>query len=379
MGEWIPAVRRWVPRRVRYALQRVVPMTGIKLRHARRSNPLADVSSSDVNSFDSPVAAGIVRNAMQYHQHYVRACLEMGVPFRVLDLSGPDWIDRLEDSKCGVFLLWPDAHLPSWNAMIKDRVHVMEHDLGLPVFPTSTEIRLYEDKRRMTYWLQAHRMPHPETWIFYDLGSCERFVRSCPLPIVFKSSFGAAGTGVRIFRDRGRLRRWVRKVFRSGFVPGGYDRRERERGWVVLQEYLPGVREWRLVRIGDSFFGHVKGAAGGMHSGSGLVEWDVPEARHLDLLERVTEEGGFRSMDVDVFETPDGRLLINELQTVFGASHSVDQLRVDGRPGRFVRDGAGSWRFEPGDYARNHCANERVRYVLEEWLPARAAAVVESR
>jgi hypothetical protein len=102
-----------------------------------------------------------------------------------------------------------------------------------------------------------------------------------------------------------------------------------------------------------------------------VVEWDVPEGRHLDLLESVTDEGGFCSMDVDVFETPDGRLLVNELQTVFGASHSVDQLRVDGVPGRFLRGEGGAWVFEAGDFARNHCANERVRFVLGRWLQGR--------
>ena len=363
-------VRRWVPRSVRHAVQRFVPLTEIKLRRAERNNRLATVASSDDNAFGATVRVGIVRNAAQYHQHYVAACLEMGVPFRVVDLSVPDWMQQIRQSGCGVYLVWPDAHLATWNAMIKDRVQVMERELGLPVFPASSEIWMYEDKRRMAYWLQAHGIPHPETWVFYDLGCCEAFARTCRLPVVFKSAFGAAASGIRIFRDRGKLLRWVRKMFRSGFVPGGYDRREREWGSVLLQEYLPAVKEWRLVRIGDSFFGHVKGALGGFHSGSGLVQWEVPEPRHLDFLEQVTEVGGFRSMCVDVFEDGDGRLLVNELQAVFGASHSVDQLRVDGEAGRFVGAGDGSWLFEKGDFARNHCANERVRYVLEKWLPA---------
>lgn len=370
MGDLVDLGRRWVPRRLRYALQRVVPLTKLKLRHAERSNPLASVASSDENTFGAPTRVGIVRNAAQYHKHYVKACLEMGVPFRVLDLSGPDWVDRVGQSACGVFLIWPDAHLASWNVMIKDRVRVMEGALGLPVFPTSAEVWMYEDKRRMAYWLDSHEIPHPKTWIFYDRGACESFARTCRLPVVFKSNFGAAATGVRIFRDRAQLLRWVRKVFRSGFVPGGYDRREREWGSVFLQEYLERVKEWRLVRIGNSFFGHVKGSAAGIHSGSGIVEWDVPEERHLEFLKDVTDAGGFRSMDVDVFETPDGRLLVNELQTVFGAGHSVDQLRVDGRAGRFVCEAGGVWCFEEGDFARNYCANERVRYALEEFLPS---------
>ncbi len=70
-------------------------------------------------------------------------------------------------------------------------------------------------------------------------------------------------------------------------------------------------------------------------------------------------------MDVDVFETTDGRLLVNELQAVFGASHSVDQMRKDGIAGRFVQKAGGSeWIFEPGDFARNACANERIRYLI---------------
>lgn len=367
MTDWVDLVRQWVPRSVRHGVQRIFPLTEVKLRYAERKNVLATVNSSDHDAFGAGLRVGIVRNAAQYHQHYVVACMELGVPFRVLDLSGPDWIQRIKQVGCGVFLVWPDAHLASWNAMIKDRVEVMERELGLPVFPSASEVWLYEDKRRMAYWLKAHGIPHPQTWIFYEPGSCEEFVRTCSLPIVFKSTFGAAAAGIKIFEDRRILLRWIRRMFRSGFVPRGYDRREREWGSVLLQEFLPGVREWRLVRIGDSFFGHIKGSRGGIHSGSGVVEWDVPEKRHLDFLEQVTNEGGFRSMDVDVFETPDGRLLVNELQTVFGASHSVDQLRVDGAPGRFVRDG--EWVFEEGNFARNYCANERVRYVLGDWLP----------
>jgi hypothetical protein len=134
---------------------------------------------------------------------------------------------------------------------------------------------------------------------------------------------------------------------------------------VLLQEYISVLKEWRWVRIGDSFFGHVKGCVDGFHSGSGLVEWDVPEERHLNFLLEVTEKGGFRSMDVDVFETTDGRLLVNELQAVFGASHSVDQMRKDGIPGRFVQKaGSSEWVFESGDFARNACANERIRYLI---------------
>ena len=303
---------------------------------------------------------------MQSHCKYVTACLEMSVPFTVIDLQASDWMKQVRQSRCEILLVWPDAFLSIWNSMNKDRIEILERECGITIFPSAREIWFYEDKRRTSYWLEANDIPHPRTWIFYDLNECQQFVSSCNLPLIYKASFGAQASGVRLFRERDKLSRFIRRVFSRGFQPDGFDRRDRQWGTVLLQEYIPKVKEWRLVRIGNSFFGHGKGSIAGIHSGSGLVEWDVPQNRHLDFLLEVTEIGGFRSMNVDVFETLDGQLLVNELQAVFGARHSVDQLRKDGLPGRFVQaqDGKG-WNFEPGDFARNACANERVRYMIE--------------
>ena len=368
---WVDLVRRWLPRSWRQGLQRWVNLSEVKLREAARRNPLREVTASEENRAGSPIRFGIVRNAAQYHQHFVQACLELGVPFRVLDLARSDWLEVVEGSGCEVLLVWPDAFRSVWRDMIKERLQVLEEHLGYPCVPSWRETWMYEDKRRMVYWLQAHAVPQPRTWIFYDLAEAEDVAAHCALPVVFKLNFGAAATGVWILRSRSALRRRIRRAFRRGVVGRGMDRRDREWGAVLLQEYLPEVKEWRLVRIGDSYFGHPKGRVGDFHSGSGVALWDVPQPRHLDFLHAVTEAGGFRSMDVDVFETPDGRLLVNELQAVFGASVAVDQCRVDGRPGRFVRRGPGQWEFEPGDFARNACANERIRDALARGLRRR--------
>lgn len=364
-SQWVTVARAWIPRSIRYWVQKYVSFTPVKLRWNAEMSPHSDVLSSDTNTLGIPFRFGIVKNSMQAHGCYVAACLEMGVPFRVIDLSKSDWLEQVRQSGCEVFLVWGDPYLTIWNSMIKDRIEILQSELGLTVFPTTREMWFYEDKRRLAYWLATNGIPHPRTWVFYDLDECQQFVASCDLPVIFKSSFGSVASGVRVFRDRAKLQRFICDVFRKGFQPNGHDRRDRQWGTVLLQEYLSDVKEWRLVRIGDSFFGHVKGSIGGLHSGSGIVEWDVPEERHLNFLLEVTEKGGFRSMDVDAFETTDGRLLVNELQAVFGARHSVDQMRKDGEPGRFVQNQAGQgWTFETGDFARNACANERIRYLI---------------
>ncbi len=104
---------------------------------------------------------------------------------------------------------------------------------------------------------------------------------------------------------------------------------------------------------------------GDFHSGSGKVLWEEPPARLLDFLRQASDTGGFTSMNIDIFETAEGRYLVNELQAVFGASHSKDQLRVNGRPGRFIFEkDTHRWVFEEGDFARNACTNLRVEHLL---------------
>lgn len=366
-ADWVDLARRWVPRDLRRAVQHHVSLTEVKRRYFARRDPLSGVTAGDVNHYGSPVRVGIFKNRVQRHTHYVRACQEMGVPFRVIDIACDDWFEKVGASGCGLFLAWPDASLGPYARLYKDRCALIERAMGLPVMPGVAEAWMYEDKIRTRDWLVVRGIAHPRTWIFFDVAEARRFALDCPLPIVFKTRFGAASCGVRIVHRRRDLMRIVRRAFAGGHVPAGHDRRDREWGSLLLQEYLPEVREWRMVRIGDSYFGHLKGSVGGLHSGSGRVEWAPPEHRHLDLLHAITEAAGFRSMDIDLFETPDGTLLVNELQTIFGASVSIDQLRLDGRPGRMVRHGADGWRFEAGDFARNACANERLRYALEQY------------
>jgi hypothetical protein len=315
------------------------------------------------NAPESIYTLGIIKEFHHYHKNYIHACRELGLSYKLIDISGSDWIDVVEKSGCDAFLVHPPASLTIWKEMFDERIKVLESDLEKIVYPTYKEIWLYECKRRVRDWLLVKKIPHPKTWIFYNLDEALEFINNSNLPIVFKTNTGASASGVFILRSRAQAQRLIRLAFSKGIIPRRRNPNDRQWGSVILQEYLPEVKEWRMVRIGNSFFGHPKGRLGDFHSGSGVVDWDVPSIDLLNLLRDVTDKGGFTSMNVDVFETADGRLLVNELQTVFGAGYSVDQLRVDGKPGRFVTNNQ-EWIFEPGDFARNACANARVEYLL---------------
>ena len=71
----------------------------------------------------------------------------------------------------------------------------------------------------------------------------------------------------------------------------------------------------------------------------------------------------FRS--VDIFEDSQGNLYVNELQTVFGTSIAKEQLKIDGIPGRMLRNDQGEFLFEAGDFCQNHLCNLRLKYILK--------------
>jgi glutathione synthase/RimK-type ligase-like ATP-grasp enzyme len=207
-------------------------------------------------------------------------------------------------------------------------------------------------------------IPHVRSWVFYDKAKALAFCESSRLPIVVKTATGGGGSGVQIIKERSRLKKLVKLYFGRGFRVRSAEPYDRQRGFVFLQEYLEAVDEWRMVRIGDSYFGHRKcRASSGLHSGSGACEWENPDAELLDLLKDVTDKGGFRSMDVDVFATPGKKLLVNECQTVFGCAVATTQMKVDGVEGRYVREN-GRWVFEIGGFCGNYMCDLRLRYLL---------------
>ena len=130
----------------------------------------------------------------------------------------------------------------------------------------------------------------------------------------------------------------------------------------MLQEYLPIRWEWRLIRVGESYFGYKKLLEGSFASGSGLKEWIAPPRALFDLLREVCERGSFTSMAMDVFETDKGEYRINELQSLFGCSHD-HQLVVDGKPGRFLFEEA-EYRFEEGLFTRLAAYDLRVEHFV---------------
>jgi len=361
-------LKRMIPRRLKSRLRASMPLQAIEYARdtAGKADPYADESIYGEYDGSSKYRLGIIREFTHYHQYYVAACRELNVSYKLIDITASNWIERIEDSGCDGFLVWPSALLRVWRQMYDERLRVMVNEMGKVIFPGYDELWMWESKRRMRDWLIANDIPTPRTWIFYDYAEAMDFTENTELPIVFKTNHGDCSKGVRILRRKREVKRFVDKVFKVGLNLNFAHKCNAEWGNIVFQEYLPEAIEWRLIRIGDSYFGYMKKKIGDYASGSHAgVYADIP--RHLlDFTRDITDRLELRSMSFDTMVNPDGSPLVIEAQSIFGDTADPRKLRVDGKPGRYVYDESeGKWRFEEGIFDQNICCNLRVECLLD--------------
>lgn len=306
---------------------------------------------------------GILKGQSPEYEQYIQACQEMDVRYAVIDLTSDSWLEQVMKENCDGFLARPPHWTSVWRELYLERASIIATQLRKLIFPSVSEMSLYENKRMMSYWLKVHKIPHPATHVFVNQNEARAFACSATYPMVFKTSLGSAGSGVRIMHDVAEAEAIIERAFGEGIVRSPGDPRDKQWDYVIFQEYIPNAREFRLIRIGDSFFGHEKLPLNGMHSGSNLVRWGAPPRQLLELAFAVSETGEFRSMNMDILVDEQGRPFVNELQCVFG-SYNPSQMYVDDKPGRY-RNVNGEWVFEEGLYCRNGCANLRVETALD--------------
>ncbi len=323
---------------------------------------------------------GILKSFCGEYRYYVKSCSELGLDHEVVDIIAPDWMERINRSNCDGFLCRPPSKVQERKTMFDERLMVLNRFMKKEIYPSLDEMLIYENKRLAHYWLGVNGFPAPETYVFYRKRDLKVFLDGYDsYPLVYKSNIGAKATGVRILRSRKQVEKLGRKIFGIFKTPSlarGYTPVKsgkllkvpatglRERHTMLLQKYENIKWEWRMVKIGESYFGHKKLLdPGGLASGSKLKGWGAPPEELLELTRNICESGNFRSMAVDIFETVDGRYLVNELQSIFGQS-TEHLLMVDNVPGRYLEKGK-SFQFQPGDFARHNSFMLRVKHFVE--------------
>lgn len=295
-------------------------------------------------------------------QSYIDACKLEGVDFVLLDLLDENWIENIIDSRVDGILVRVKGNIQEQKSLFDERLMIINEELGIPIYPTRKELYLYENKRMYAYWLQVNNLPHVATHIFYTKQTAFKFLDTAKFPLVFKTNTGASSSGVQIVKSKLLAKWYLHLIFgffdarlsfgktsfgKLGFLPipkFGMSQKH----YAIIQDFIPIKWEWRIIKIGDSYFGHQKLLKGLFASGSDLIGWVKPPKELLYLVMRVCDIGKFDSMAMDVFESIEGEYYINELQSLFG-SFLPFQMRIDNIPGRYVYID-GEFVFEKGEY-----------------------------
>jgi glutathione synthase/RimK-type ligase-like ATP-grasp enzyme len=305
-----------------------------------------------------------------------------------------DWYEQIIKENFDCLLTKPGGLSMPFKQLYDERLMILARENHFPMFPSLDEVLIYENKRYFSYWLKANNLPHPKTHVFYDRKEADKFVSETAFPLVAKLNIGASGNGVQILKNKDAAHRYIREIFTSGKTSRVGPRldkghiikrivtklrdpkslierlrvyktvsRDAQKGFCIFQEFIKHDYEWRVVRIGDSFFAHKKMLIKGKASGSLEKKYDNPPLKLLEFVKEITDCFQFFSQSVDIFETSDGRYLINEMQCIFGQSDPY-QMLVDGIPGRYVF-ADGQWVFEAGDFNTHESFDLRVQTAID--------------
>lgn len=289
------------------------------------------------------------------------ACKDLGIDYKIVDILSSDWIDNIKNSGCDGFFCQSTCSSPEKKQILDERYFFVSQLMGYPIYPNYLGLFIHENKRNMAAWLQMNGYQLTPTKVFTDKGEAYTYFNQCEFPLVFKANLGSAASKVRIIKTKSQAKRFADKVFPKkgkailNFGKVYYvkshgmripDLSAPQKDYLIVQEFKDIFHEWRIIKIGNSFFGHQKLLNGNFASGSGKVGWVAPPKELLLLVKEICDKGKFLCMDVDIFETKNNEYFINELQTSFG-SYADSQMYIDGKPGRYKFKN-GEFVFEEG-------------------------------
>lgn len=301
---------------------------------------------------------------------FQRGCQGLGLQHRMIHVGADDWTQQLGAVDLFVWrLIMGD---PSIMAEARTKIPLIEA-MGIPSFPNTLMLWLFDDKIRETFFLRTHGYPTPRTWVFFDERDARGFIQQARYPLVAKTHTGAGAGGVMLVRSQSQAQALLRGVFRPQsvwdkvavkyfYMPrlsrGDFllERRFRYRDhcprYLYLQEFVETPHDWRITTLGPdlvSVFVRRNRPNDFRASGSGL--WDMVSESDLpvdacDLALAISNRHGLTSMTYD-FMCSEAGWVIGEMSYSF-VLNSVYENTV------FRRVGSSYQKMEPTPIGTAH-------------------------
>lgn len=321
---------------------------------------------------------GILNSIDNSYKNYIYACDDLGVDYEVFDFSDNRIMDKVKDREdINAYLVRPPGMIKEIHDIYMLRLYIMNKQMGKFIYPSYEELFIYENKLAFSEWLKIKNYPHLEFEVFTDYETAAHFIHSQNFPIIAKGAVGSSASTVTKLDTEKDANKYLKRIFspyHPNFKPiyedkGRLPRVKKvyyQKNYAILQNFIDIKWEWRIIRIGESYFGYRKLLDGEFASGSKEKGWGPVPAELFKLIDLICDENNFYSMSMDVLESLDGEYYINELQSLFGVSRKNKnaQCMVNDVPGRYVKRND-SYHFEEGDFIQHSCYLLRVKHFLK--------------
>ncbi len=275
-----------------------------------------------------------------WRREFERASAQLGLEVRIIEVDRDGWAESVR--QVDLFVWRPTMGDPSEMAEIRTKIPLIEA-MGIPCFPNSLMLWLYDDKIRETFFLKSHGYPVPETFVSFNREESEAFLNNATYPLIAKTHTGASASGVVRLRDRTEALRLLNGVFREQtlfekvrekyhFLPrlakGDFLLARKYRyldscpRYTYVQAFIETDSDWRITTLGRdliSVFVRRNRPDDFRASGSGL--WEMVEAADLpveacDLALEISNRHGFTAMAYDFMKGAKG-WVIGEISMTF--------------------------------------------------------------
>jgi glutathione synthase/RimK-type ligase-like ATP-grasp enzyme len=240
-----------------------------------------------------------------FHPHWVSYCREQNIDFKLVDCYSNSIISDLKDCTA---LMWHHHHTNSKDILLAKQLLFSLEGSGIKLFPDFHSNWHFDDKVGQKYLLERIGAPLPDTHIFFDKESAQRFIKSCSYPIVHKLRHGAGSQNVQLVKTYKDAKRIVDKAFGKGisnynkignlkerykrWKSGNSDSMDlakgigrlfisphftrvlgSERGYVYFQDFIPNLdRDYRIKVVGNRIWGLQRFVREGDFRASGNTE-----------------------------------------------------------------------------------------------------------
>lgn len=296
-----------------------------------------------------------------FTKRWIEHCERHGIHYGLVDVLASDFMEQIRGYDA---LFWHASHEDARHMLVALPLMSALQSAGVRVFPSPSQLWHFDDKLAQHYFFQAHGFPTPTTTVHFDRRKALQHLENASFPLVMKLRRGSASSNVFLLQSRSKGERLIRKAFSSGFplynvrsryadklsktrtpvqkagilakwairsvFPPPYSRQSaRERGYVLLQEFVtnPG-EDVRVVVVGDRAVALKRKVRFGdfRASGSGLI--DFPDAalnpEFIRLAFEIASTLGARSMGIDFLKSLSGAIYVVEMSYGFPSEDFLD-------------------------------------------------------